>query len=226
MEDSSSKNKKPVLIYDGDCGFCGLWIARWSPLTQGQVDYSSSQDVGENYPQIPLENFEASVYFIAPDGGFCSGAQAVFRALAYASNGHWWLKAYEKVPGFAPVSEWGYRQVAQNRNFFSTLTQWIWGGSLEAPTWFLTRRLFLFLLGLVYLVAFVSLWTQIEGLVGQEGILPVESYLKEAEAHWGVDRYWKQPTLFWLHATDGFLQAICLLGAGASLLVMLNRATL
>jgi predicted DCC family thiol-disulfide oxidoreductase YuxK len=188
------------------------------------VDYRPSQEVGENYPQISPEYFESSVYFVDSEGSFCSGAQAVFKALSYAPNGKWLLRAYEKVPGFAPISEWGYRQVAGNRKIFSALTQWIWGGSLETPTWFLTRRVFLFLLSLIYLVAFLSLWTQIEGLVGQKGILPVESFLKDVQAHRGSDRFWNWPTLFWLHAGDGFLQAICLLGVGASLCVMANRA--
>ena len=224
MASVPQKGKKPVFIYDGDCGFCRLWIARWSPLTEEEVVYRPSQEVGENYPQISPEYFESSVYFVDPDGSFCSGAQAVFKALSYAPNGKWLLRAYEKVPGFAPISEWGYRQVAGNRKIFSALTQWIWGGSLETPTWFLTRRVFLFLLSLIYLVAFLSLWTQIEGLVGQKGILPVESFLKDVQAHRGSDRFWNWPTLFWLHAGDGFLQAICLLGVGASLCVMANRA--
>ena len=224
MESVSQNGKKPVFIYDGDCGFCRLWIARWSPLTEEEVVYRPSQEVGENYPQISPEYFESSVYFVDSEGSFCSGAQAVFKALSYAPNGKWLLRAYEKVPGFAPISEWGYRQVAGNRKIFSALTQWIWGGSLETPTWFLTRRVFLFLLSLIYLVAFLSLWTQIEGLVGQKGILPVESFLKDVQAHRGSDRFWNWPTLFWLHAGDGFLQAICLLGVGASLCVMANRA--
>jgi len=224
MESVSQNGRKPVFIYDGDCGFCRLWIARWSPLTQEEVDYRPSQEVGENYPQISPEYFESSGYFVDSEGSFCSGAQAVFKALSYAPNGKWLLRAYEKVPGFAPISEWGYRQVAGNRKIFSALTQWIWGGSLETPTWFLTRRVFLFLLSLIYLVAFLSLWTQIEGLVGQKGILPVESFLKDVQAHRGSDRFWNWPTLFWLHAGDGFLQAICLLGVGVSLCVMANRA--
>ncbi len=218
-----STNDKPVLIYDGDCGFCRLWVARWSPLTKGAVVYRSSQEAGESYPQISPEHFAFSVYFVDPDGSFCSGAKAVFKTLAYAPNGKWLLRAYESIPGFAPVSEWGYRQVAENRSFFSALTRWIWGGSTEAPTWFLARRVFLFLLGLVYLLAFLSLWTQVEGLIGHEGIHPVETHLKDAAAHWGPERFWKVPTLFWFHAGDGFLQAVCLFGVGASMLIMANR---
>ena len=222
MGNMPTKNDKPVLIYDDDCGFCRLWISRWSPFTQDAVIYHPSQDVAENYPQISPEQFESSVYFVASDGSFCSGAQAVFKTLAFAPNGKWFLRAYEKVPGFAPVSEWGYRQVAENRKIFSAVTRWVWGGPTQIPTWFLTRRVFLFLLGLVYLLAFGSLWNQIEGLIGQAGILPVELYLKDAETYWGSERFWQVPTLFWFNTGDDFLQVICLLGAGASLMVMSN----
>lgn len=219
------KNNKPVLIYDDDCGFCRFWVSRWKPFTQDTVIYKPSQGVAENYPQISPQQFKNSVYFVASDGSFCSGAQAVFKTFANAPNGKWLLRAYEKVPGFASVSEWGYRQVAENRQIFSTVTRWFWGSSMQTPTWFLTRRVFLFLLGLVYILAFGSLWIQIEGLVGEAGILPAELYLKGAETHWGAQRFWQVPTLFWLNAGDEFLYTVCLLGAGASLMVMVNFFT-
>ena len=223
MEKIPPEKAKPVLIYDDDCGFCRLWIARWSPLTQGAVDYQASQDVGGDYPQISPEQFDSSVYFVATDGSFYSGALAVFKTLAYAPNGKLFLWAYESLPGFAPVSEWGYRNVAENRKIFSAITRWVWGDNTQTPTWFLTRRVFIFLLGLVYLFAFGSLLTQIEGLVGQNGILPVEGFLKDAESYWGTQRFWQIPTLFWINAGDDFLLAGCLLGAFAGLLVMFNR---
>ena len=125
MENMPAENDKPVLIYDDDCEFCRLWISRWSPFTQDAVIYHPSQDVAENYPQISPQQFESSVYFVTSDGSFCSGAQAVFKALEYAPNGKWFLRAYERLPGFASASEWGYRQVAENRKIFSAATRWI-----------------------------------------------------------------------------------------------------
>jgi lipase maturation factor 1 len=157
MENMSAGNDKPVLIYDDNCGFCRLWVSRWSPFTQDAVIYHPSQDAAENYPQISPQQLESSVYFVASDGSFCSGAQAVFKTLAYAPNGKWFLKAYKNIPGFAPVSEWIYRQISKNRKTFSTVACWVWGTSMKISTLFLTRRVFLFLLGLVYLLAFGSI---------------------------------------------------------------------
>jgi len=128
MKNKSQTDKKPVLIYDGDCEFCRLWVARCRSIVRGAVDCHPAQQVGENYPQISAEQFESSVYLIDPDGRAYSGAEAVFKALAYASKGKWLLAAYEKVPGVAPLSEWGYKQVAKNRKFFGRLTRWFKGG--------------------------------------------------------------------------------------------------
>ena len=81
----------------------------------------------------------------------------------------------------------------------------------------LTRRLFLRLLGLVYLVAFASLALQIRGLVGEHGILPAERFLDWAHSIYGAGAYRLLPTLFWLDASDPALVTVALTGAGARL---------
>jgi hypothetical protein len=79
--------------------------------------------------------------------------------------------------------------------------------------------------GLTYLLAFWSLYTQIPGLIGHDGILPAAQYRDRATQfvateHVGLDRFRLLPTLCWLSAGDGFLRALCLAGAAlASLLI-------
>ena len=85
---------KPLLIYDGDCGFCRRWIARWQSLTGDRVEYAPFQQVASEFPEIPREQFEASVQFIEPSGKISSGAEAVFRTLAYAPGKRWTLWMY------------------------------------------------------------------------------------------------------------------------------------
>ena len=51
-------------------------------------------------------------------------------------------------------------------------------GAGGPPRFVLSRGLFLRLLGLVYLVAFASLATQILGLIGADGLLPAAAYLE------------------------------------------------
>ena len=48
---------------------------------------------------------------------------------------------------------------------------------------------------MIYLVAFVSLWTQISGLIGHDGILPADQFMSAAAQQCdlqgiGLDRYY------------------------------------
>jgi hypothetical protein len=89
---------------------------------------------------------------------------------------------------------------------------------------FLARWLFLRLLGVIYLIAFVSLWTQIDGLIGRNGILPAGDYLKAIREQLGPERYWWVPTFCWISPSDGFLHFQCAAGVLLSLLLIAGVA--
>src|SRR5580692_1971088 len=149
---------KPLLVFDGDCNFCQLWIRRWQQMTGDAVDYLPSQDPGiaRQFPEIPQERFQASVQLIETDGAVYSGAEAVFRTLANAPNRQWPLRTYQNASWIASTTEAAYHFVAEHRTFFSLLTRWFWGRHVETPDYFLTRWIFLRALAMIYLVAFVS----------------------------------------------------------------------
>jgi hypothetical protein len=42
----SNPPPKALLIWDGDCDFCRLWIERWREMTAGKVDYTTYQEAG------------------------------------------------------------------------------------------------------------------------------------------------------------------------------------
>src|SRR5437016_9379556 len=90
----------------------------------------------------------------------------------------------------------------------------------ERSACFLARWLWLRLLGLTYLIAFVSLSTQIDGLAGHNGILPAVDYLEAVRERIGPERYWRLPTFCWLDAGDGFLHFQCAAGTVLSLLLI------
>ncbi|MGH7980653.1 MAG: hypothetical protein ACREE6_14850, partial [Limisphaerales bacterium] len=75
---------KPLMVFDGDCKFCGLWIQRWRQLTGDAVDYLPSRDpwIAARFPEVRNERYQTSVQLMEPDGTVFSGAEAVFRALA------------------------------------------------------------------------------------------------------------------------------------------------
>jgi len=70
------------------------------------------------------------------------------------------------------------------------------------PTYFAIRWLFLRLLALAYLAAFLSLAVQVTGLVGSQGILPAHVLLDWVRPRTGLERYWIAPTIFWLGGGD------------------------
>jgi lipase maturation factor 1 len=83
-----------------------------------------------------------------------------------------------------------------------------------------SRWLFLRLLGVVYLIAFVSLAVQITGLVGERGILPIGEFLAQVHERYGASAYYNWPTLLWLSPSDALLSLLCWGGAAASLLLI------
>jgi predicted DCC family thiol-disulfide oxidoreductase YuxK len=221
---------KPVLIFDGDCNFCRRWILRWQQATGERVEYIPLQDptVAQRFPELTRERCEQAVQFIDTDGHIYSAAEAVFRAMAVAPCKRWPLWCYQQMPGVAPITEGMYRFVAKHRTGFSFLTRLFWGEQIEPPTHLLTRWLFLRLLGIIYFIAFVSLWTQIDGLVGSHGILPAQAFMESAHnwanTHSGWDAFRMAPTLCWFSASDAFLHFLCWGGALAAVLATIGIA--
>ena len=211
-----SQSSKPLLVYDNACDFCRYWIAQWQHATGDRIDYAPYQEVAAQFPEIPLSAFENSVQLILENGTVLNGAEAVFRAL----NNGLLLWCYYHLPGFANVSEAVYRLIAQHRPFFSAITRWLWGTHTEKTTHCFSRWLFLRVLGGIYLIAFLSLWVQINGLIGSSGILPADQFLTAVREQVGSSSYFVVPTLFWLNPSDAFLHFLCACGVVLSLVLI------
>ncbi len=108
---------RPVMVFDGDCGFCRYWVERFRALTGDRVVYRPFQDAAADFPAIPREAFEEAVQFVEPGGRVTSGADAVSRALEYTRGMPRLLgRAYLAVPGGRPLARFVYRWVARNRS--------------------------------------------------------------------------------------------------------------
>lgn len=222
-EGFSVEPSRPLLIYDGDCGFCRMWVRRWQTACGDRVDFEPYQQAASRFPGIPVENFRRAVHLAEPDGRITSAAEAVFRMLDISGVSRWPLMAYRALPPLRWTSEWTYRRVANHRGLMSTMTGLFWGDLSSRPTYFATQRLFLLGMALVYLIAFLSLAVQIRGLVGEHGIVPACSWLERV--HERVDHpLWRVPTLFWLGCNDVLLAGACWLGAGLAVLLMIGVA--
>jgi predicted DCC family thiol-disulfide oxidoreductase YuxK len=100
---------KPVFQYDGDCGFCRRWVDKWSARTGDAVTYE------------PSPSAKGAARYLVPGGRIATGAEAVFSALEHAHGRRWLIRAYRRVPGFAPFTEWWYRWIARHRPFMYRL---------------------------------------------------------------------------------------------------------
>jgi predicted DCC family thiol-disulfide oxidoreductase YuxK len=244
-----AERTRPELVFDGDCGFCVRWIARWKRLTGERVDYAPYQTAGERFPDVPTDEFRRSVWLFEPDGRRSRAAEAVCRSLAVAqpqlspSRGSWrrpwrWpLALYRRLPGARPLMEAGYAFVARHRAGCLRLERLLVGDVLVS-TWSRSRAVFRVGLGLVTALALLSLWWQVDGLIGSRGIAPVAQALEGAAARSGVDPAltglgswaWESgtlllhPTLFWFARGDGALHAACAVGLAAALLLVLDVA--
>lgn len=195
---------------------------RWQAITGPCVDYAPYQEVGNQFPEIPVSDFETAVQLIEPDGSRTKAAEAVFRTLAYKPSRRWVLWLYRSLPGMRFVSEGLYRLVASHRPFFSKVTRLLWGEDVTPPRYGISRKIFLSGLGLIYFAAFLSLWIQLPGLIGQEGILPASRFLGMARNYLGRWAYLEFPTLVWLNSSDSFLHFLALGGMVLAVLVFLR----
>ena len=86
-----------------------------------------------------------------------------------------------------------------------------------------SRWLYLRILGVGYITAFLSLMTQIRGLIGPQGILPAYQLLAEIENDTpGWRKYFLAPSIFRLSSSSWALLTVCWIGFLAGLLVFLN----
>ena len=217
---------KPVLYWDADCNFCRRWVERWEDESGDAVEYSTLQtappDVVVAAGGPPFER----IVLAHPDGRLITGAHAAVAARAAGGRTGLltrWL--YESCPPFRAASETAYRWVAGHRTWCGQLTTLLWGRDTRLPTYEISGYFFPRLIGLIFLFAFLSLWVQIDGLVGSQGILPVSTHLAAVENHFrntGAPwEAWLQvPSLLWFGSSDFMLH--CWLGVGtmASLLLV------
>jgi len=205
---------RPILIYDGKCGFCRIWLDYWKLLTADRVEYVASEDAGGRFPQIPSGAYEDSVQLVRPDGSVASGARAVFESLDK-------LSLYRWVRGPSEIS---YRFIAARRNVFYHVTRLAFGTRIEPTRFAATQWLFLRALAIVYALAFASLAGQVMGLFGSAGIAPAAGYLESItrSAHGGAIRFLAAPTIFWMASDDTTLQGMCWVGVVLGIILLVT----
>ena len=110
-------------------------------------------------------------------------------------------------------------------NIFTRVVNWFLGArpaTADQPGHLWPRWIFLRGLGLIYFSAFYSLYFQIKGLIGPNGILPAVDYLQLVTTSLHGKRFWFAPSLLWFGAGNHALMALCWGGLIAAALAILN----
>jgi len=216
--------KRPLLFYDGDCGFCRRWIARWRARTGKAVDYVPFQRtfVRRRW-RVTRAAARQSVQLLEPSGRRSSGAEAVARVLGRAPRLAL-VSRLMRAPGVRTAAALIYHLIARHRSAAGRIDRLLFGMATTPPSRRAIRWLFVRALGVVYLVAFSSLRPQLLGLFGQRGIRPISPYLQTLRDRFGTAAPRLVPSLFWLDASDRTLVRACEAGQLGALLVTLGIA--
>ena len=219
--------ERPLIIYDGDCRFCCVAVELLRNATGTAITYVPYGELKTRISGYSNEDFRAAIHFVDSNADVYRGAEAVFRAMAHGGRKRWLLTLYRTLPPFALAAEAVYRTIAANRSQISTILGFWRGKDLRPPTYFISTALYLRLMGLVYLIAFASLWTQLDGLIGDRGILPANAFLAAAKNYCTqqfppASPIWNFPTVAWLNPHDVFLNLICIGGMVASALLIVG----
>lgn len=79
---------------------------------------------------------------------------------------------------------------------------------------------FIKVLGLSFLIAFWSLFIQVKGLYGSQGILPAPEIFKGIKKSRRLTHYYYTPSIFWLNSSDLMLRGTAIVGMIGSLLIL------
>ena len=114
----------PLVLYDGECGFCSASMRRWMISGKGRLEFAAVQSgAGADYG-FPANQPMGALHLIEENGRVRRGAEAVFRMMMLCDSfsGSVASRMYEKMTLFRIISEWGYRRVAERRSSLSRLS--------------------------------------------------------------------------------------------------------
>jgi predicted DCC family thiol-disulfide oxidoreductase YuxK len=176
-------------------------MKRYHALSGDTLDWAKAADAAPLLPTTSLDDLQQAVHLVEPDGRTCRGAHAMFTIMDRIGLRTWPLVLYRYVPPVRLACDAVYSLVANHRSGANRLSSLLFGRVETPSTLLLTRRIFLRLLGLVFIAAFVSFGQQSLGLIGPQGIKPAEVLVEVAREN-GVN-WWQMPTFQMFAHVDG-----------------------
>ncbi len=129
--------EKPVMAWDGTCGFCHYWVIKWRKLTGERIIFKPFQQVYQQVPDIDLKYFRQAIRFLDTDGRVYTGPEAVFQALhQYGNKWRWVMPLYKNIWLFRFLSDLFYAFVSANRTWIYRVTIHLFGKNPARPRYY------------------------------------------------------------------------------------------
>ena len=146
---------KPLMIYDGNCGFCKYWIIKWKKISGSLINYSPYQAVKSDFKDIDEIQFKEAVRLVLPSGEVLDGPEAAYYTYFLNGKSKFLYQWYGQKVWFKNFSDWLYQWVADHRGFMYNLSTSLLGKNPRKykPYWVL--YLFFLLAVVVSLVYFL-----------------------------------------------------------------------
>jgi|SRR5690554_1314903 len=118
---------KPLMVYDGNCGFCMYWIIKWKKITENKVDYKAYQEVHQQFEDIAEQHFKDAVRLITTDGSLYSGPDAAYYTYFNQNKYRFLHLWYNRYAWFKNLSNWIYKWIANNRGLMYKVSVALFG---------------------------------------------------------------------------------------------------
>ncbi|MEV4193631.1 thiol-disulfide oxidoreductase DCC family protein [Streptomyces toxytricini] len=106
---------RPVLVYDGDCGFCTTSARLAERYVRPRCDVVPWQFADLGALGVSRDRAAYEVLWVTPSGAVHGGARAVAKALLSAGGAWPVLGGVLGLPGVRRAADGAYRLVAANR---------------------------------------------------------------------------------------------------------------
>ena len=111
---------RPVLLFDGQCGFCRQWVARLRRWDRGgsiQTLPGAERHIIQGIPPISDASLDRAMHFVTPDGRVYPGARALPALLPYLPGGGW-LALLLRIPRAQAAADRVYAWISARRHRF------------------------------------------------------------------------------------------------------------
>ncbi|NUU19922.1 MAG: DUF393 domain-containing protein [Streptomycetaceae bacterium] len=106
---------RPVLVFDGDCGFCTKSVEAIERWLDPDVEITAWQHTDLGELGVTEERASEEVLLVTPTGEVYGGAEAFAKLLAY-QRGVWSVPgAVMQIPPLSLLADQAYRLIADNR---------------------------------------------------------------------------------------------------------------